>query len=57
MDDLDEWKNGDDPLFMYISFSNPHFPVVTPDEFNEENMDKCAHIKNQDRRTYCLSVM
>eukprot|EP00486_Rosalina_sp_Unknown_P013732 CAMPEP_0201592822 /NCGR_PEP_ID=MMETSP0190_2-20130828/190608_1 /ASSEMBLY_ACC=CAM_ASM_000263 /TAXON_ID=37353 /ORGANISM="Rosalina sp." /LENGTH=476 /DNA_ID=CAMNT_0048051759 /DNA_START=546 /DNA_END=1976 /DNA_ORIENTATION=+ len=57
LDDLDGYQQGDDPLFMYISFTNPHFPVLTPDEFNNDNMDKCAHIQNEDRKTYCLSVM
>lgn len=42
---------------MYISFSNPHFPVMTPDEFNEQYKDKCDHIMNRERQKYCLSVL
>merc|ERR1712228_885394 len=42
---------------MYIAFANPHFPVVTPDEFNENHMDKCEHIQNGERQKYCLSVV
>lgn len=42
---------------MYISFVNPHFPVVTPDEFNAEYGPQCDHITNNDRKKYCLSVL
>ena len=42
---------------MYIAFENPHFPVLTPDEFNEKHMDKCEHIQNEERQKYCLSVI
>ncbi len=41
----------------YTSFSNPHFPVLTPNEFNSQNINKCNHIKNIERQKYCLSVI
>eukprot|EP01084_Bolivina_argentea_P166832 289622_1 len=57
LDDLDAYEEEtDDPLFMYIALSNPHFPVETPEAFNTQNMYKCADIENEDRRKYCVSV-
>jgi len=56
LSDLDAYKQGDDPLFMYIALSNPHFPVVVPETFKEQQMSACSHIASELRQTYCLSV-
>ena len=57
LDEYDGTAKSAKPLFMYISFVNPHFPVLTPDEFNAEYGAQCDHIGNDDRKKYCLSVL
>jgi len=44
------------PMFMYIAFTNPHFPVLTPKDFDDLHGDRCSAITNPERQKYCLSV-
>jgi arylsulfatase I/J len=45
--------NPDTPLFMYLTPENAHTPLQAPQSY----IDRCSHISNATRRTYCGMVL
>ncbi|KAK7500422.1 hypothetical protein BaRGS_00008329 [Batillaria attramentaria] len=41
------------PLFLYLPFQAPHFPLQVPNYYEDEF---CSHIQDTKRRTYCGMV-
>ena len=45
-------RKPDKPVFLFVSFNAPHFPLAAP----SESVAKYAHIENETRRTYAAAV-
>ena len=48
---LDQYHQSDskDPLFIYMAFQTPHFPIEAP----PLNYSQCDHVEGAGRQTYC----
>lgn len=49
---LQEAGKDDIPFFLVVSYNAPHWPL----EAEPEDLARFAHVRNEDRRTYCAMV-
>jgi len=51
---LTTYRLEDEPLFLYMAFQNPHFPLQVPTSYVLKTA--CNSVPNRERRIYCGMV-